>query len=102
VVADSSTTRKVTYKMHIEEAGDYRIELATTSQVAADFRVYYQYKWFGTTPDVLATASTQTGNHSVAVFESVSLPAGDIELTLDCTPQTKGNIFMYYFTMKKN
>lgn len=102
VIADSSTTRKVTYKMHIEEAGDYRIELATTSSVEGDFRVYYQYKWFGTTPDVLATASTKTGNHSIAVFESVKLPAGDIELTLDCLPRTKGNIFMYYFTMKKN
>jgi len=101
VIADSSTTRKVTYKMHIEEAGDYRIELATTSQVAADFRVYYKYN-LGIFPDVLATASTEAGNHSVAVFESVSLPAGDIELTLDCLPRTKGNIFMYYFTMKKN
>ena len=87
--------------MHIEEAGNYRIELSSTATAPADYRVYYKYR-YGIFPEVLDSASSETGNPVTTVFDSVKLPVGDIELTLECAPKSKGNVFMYYFAIVKN
>jgi len=100
IIAGAGSTRTLTYKANIKEAGTYRMNVYYAGGAGVAYSVLVNGE------EVATKSANGTGNSdphkcNKVVIDNVTLPSGDITLGLNYTASGSGYVFAYYYELEK-